>query len=489
MTDQPPFGAATTATVTPLPAADKPDSGIRNRPRSDLPPHDPDAEQAILGTILRTAQLDQASAVALVELAPDPACFYRPHHETLAVQLRAAAAAGEPLEPVAVLARLQNAGEMRGPLTGAYLHDLVERAILPGSMSWYAERVRELWADRCALQAVDRARQRLAGVHDRGERHSALYEAMGELENALDPNPNGHRELTTGSAFLAAPDAEYDWLIPGLIERGDRVIWTAGEGHGKTTLLRQFGVQGASGIHPFGGSDYEPLTVLMVDVENGERQTRRKLRPLILAAGINYSDRLYIELRPGGLDLAGQTDDAAWLHELAAAARPDLLIIGPLYKLHRGNPIDEEPAKAIADVIDRIRVEHGCAVMMEAHTPHAENRKGATRPIRPYGASLWMRWPEFGLHLSEQGAISHWKDRDERDWPGLIERGGTWPWTPAARPRDDLWARIQTLCTEAGDQLSYRDLAGVIGCSHMSVARAIDEHRADWDALKGAGPA
>src|SRR5690606_18474248 len=32
--------------------------------------------------------------------------------------------------------------------------------------------------------------------------------------------------------FLAEPDPEYDWLIPGLLERGDRVILTGQEGRG-----------------------------------------------------------------------------------------------------------------------------------------------------------------------------------------------------------------------------------------------------------------
>jgi replicative DNA helicase len=495
VTDQPPFPGAA-ATVTPLPPPPAGGSGVTPppadrsaRPRSDAPPHDPDAEQAILGTILRAGQDDRDAAAALLGQAPDPPCFYRPHHETLAAQLRAAAADGSPLEPVAMLARLQKAGEMRGPLTAPYLHELITRAIPAASMPWYAERVRELWADRRALEAVDRARQRLTGVHDRGDRHGALYEAMGELENALDPTPNGHRELTTGSAFLAAPEAEYDWLIPGLLERQDRVILTGGEGHGKSTLLRQLGVQTSSGIHPFGGSDYEPLTVLMVDVENTARQARRALRPLLLAAGVSYRDQLYIEVRPAGIDLTGDPADVDWLLTLAGLAHPDLLIIGPLYKLHHGNPNDEEPAKAVAEVLDRIRDEHNCAVLMEAHSPHAENRRNAERPKRPAGWSGWMRWPEFGLHLGEHGAITHWRGaRDERTWPGLLDRGGAWPFTGATRPRDDLWARIKALCVEAGDQLSMRDLAKMTGVSHMTVSRVVGEHPAAWDQLAGGNP-
>jgi ATPase subunit of ABC transporter with duplicated ATPase domains len=61
-------------------------------------------------------------------------------------------------------------------------------------------------------------------------------------------------------AFLAEPDPEYDWLIPGLLERGDRVIVTGQEGKGKSTLLRQIGVQVAAGIHPFTLDDIVPTS-------------------------------------------------------------------------------------------------------------------------------------------------------------------------------------------------------------------------------------
>ena len=34
--------------------------------------------------------------------------------------------------------------------------------------------------------------------------------------------------------------------------------------------------------------------------------------------------------------------------------------------------------------------------------------------MRPYGASIWMRWPEFGLHITDTGQLKHWRgDRDE----------------------------------------------------------------------------
>ena len=147
-----------------------------------------------------------------------------------------------------------------------------------------------------------------------------------------------------------------------------------------------------------------------------------------------------------------------------------------------GDPTEETSAKKVTEVLDRIRVETGAALLLEAHSPHATG--GGKRPIRPYGASLWLRWPEFGLSLSGEGHLLHWRGpRDERDWPAALERGGEWPWTPVTNAAEIRWARIVELCTEAGDQLSGRDLAKIIGAGLGTIQRDIAKHPNEWAKL------
>ena len=56
------------------------------------------------------------------------------------------------------------------------------------------------------------------------------------------------------AAIMATADAheddDYDWVIPGLFERQDRMIVTGAEGYGKTTWLRQLAIMFAAGLHP-----------------------------------------------------------------------------------------------------------------------------------------------------------------------------------------------------------------------------------------------
>ena len=289
----------------------------------------------------------------------------------------------------------------------------------------------------------------------------------------LDPDPDL-------DALLTEPEPAYDWLIPDVIERGDRVILTGHEGTGKSTLLRQLAVQCASGIHPFTLEDMDPLTVLFVDLENSRKQSKRKLRPLRIAAGERYPAKLMHPVIHGqGLDLT-TLPDQIWLDERIRADRPDLLFIGPIYKMVGGDPTEEEPARKVVNLLDQMREHYGIAMFIEAHSPHAQN--GSKRVERPYGASIWVRWPEFGLHLAPTGQLNHWRgDRDERQWPAALKRGGDWPWSPELDPKAHTFARVLDLLTERGQVLSYRELADELGVSKSWIEKVIKANPANQD--------
>jgi hypothetical protein len=169
---------------------------------------------------------------------------------------------------------------------------------------------------------------------------------------------------------------------------------------------------------------------------------RRKLRPLATQArlrGQGAGQTLFIEGRPEGLDL---TDPAGqqWLVARVAALQPAALFTGSLYKLFEGDPNKEEPARAVSAVLDRCRAVANCAIVIEAHSGHSSNQAGE-RHVRPIGASLWLRWPEFGYGLRPTKDFDKntrvvdfvgWRgDRDERDWPRRLKAGSVWPWEQA----------------------------------------------------------
>jgi replicative DNA helicase len=250
---------------------------------------------------------------------------------------------------------------------------------------------------------------------------------------------DGDITTPTLGEFLDTSDPEYQWVIPGLLERGDRMLLTGGEGLGKSFLQRQLAVCAAAGVHPFSRTKVPPVRVLYVDCENGAVKLRRALRPLVAQAtllGEDPRERMYLEAVPAGLDLT-KPEDEAWLVKRVSALQPALLFVGPIYRLHSDDPNKEEPARKVTAVLDRCRSAANCALVAEAHAGHGHAQ--GERPLRPTGTSLWLRWPEFGYGM--QPAEGHtainrrvnlrsWRgDREERDWPPSLRSGGPLPWT------------------------------------------------------------
>jgi hypothetical protein len=304
--------------------------------------------------------------------------------------------------------------------------------------------------------------------------------------NGIDP---GVAEVPATTELVVEPDIDdllhgedderYDWLIDGAIERTDRLLLTGREGAGKSLLLQQICTQAAHACHPFGGDDLEAVRTVLVDLENSENELRRRLRPLRLKAGDRLERRrLFVYSRPEGLDLTGDEEDRQWLRERLRRTTAELLCIGPLYKMAGGNPNDEEDSKALATFLDELRAEFGVAVIIEAHMTHEGGG-------RPFGWSGWRRWPEIGLELRESGELIHWRT-PRHPTPGIppaLRRGGEWPFTPATRARDVLWARIVETYQDRPTRPSLRDMGTAFSLSHSTIRRTLEDHVSEWEAM------
>lgn len=450
-----------------------PPGGPSDGDGTTLPPHDHDAERDVLAGILHTpTTLDQ---VTLTLTAED---FHHPAHELIYHAILTLYARARPIDITTVANQLgTDLPRIGGRSTLEQLH---YRGLGIADPAWHADIVRDK-ADRRRLDTIGDRFKELARTGD-ATGAQLLDTAAGELE-AIPRGVPGVEPHIAGQPideFLAGDDPEYDWLVPGLLERQDRLIVTAGEGKGKSTLCRQIGIQTAAGIHPFTGERIPPITALILDLENSRRQSRRKLRPLRIQAGRELDPaRLIIECRTGGIDLT-QPDDKAWLRSLIREHRPDLLITGPIYKMASGDTDKEKDSKPVALALDALRDEFDLAVILEAHTRKADTSDPRKRSKEPYGWSGWMRWPEFGIHLSDDGEITHWRGaRDEREWPHGLTRGGTWPWSASMTIANQNWVRIRQAIRDAGRKLDAGELVDATGLSRATVYRVLGEHSAD----------
>lgn len=332
-------------------------------------------------------------------------------------------------DPVTVLGVLTDAG-IRG-IDAARLFDLMHTTPTAAGATQYARQVHDGAVRRRLWQFATRTQQLATGP-------GTTVEIMNTARTEWD----AVRGLTAEKLHAATLDEvldgtdEYDWLIPNLLERRDRLVLTGGEGAGKSTFVRQIAICAAAGIHPITFQTIDPVRVLVVDAENTETQWRRAVRPLVAKARqVGTADpgaslRLACASR---LDITTERDLGA-VHRLIDEHKPDLLMIGPLYKLiPRAINSDDDAAPMLA-ALDSLRA-RGLALVMEAHAGHAMTA-GGQRDLRPRGSSALLGWPEFGLGIAldrDDPQLAHlvrWRgDRDQRDWPRDLVRGGDWPWT------------------------------------------------------------
>ena len=212
------------------------------------------------------------------------------------------------------------------------------------------------------------------------------------------------------------------------------MIITGYEGLGKTTWIRQMGICASAGINPITLDHLpKPIKTLVVDVENSEKQWRRETYGMARFAA-NYGpasprDNMHVYCGPR-MDLR-KDKDLGLVHRLVDEHQPEILFIGPIYRLvPNGINSDEEAAPLIA-ALDTLR-DRGLVLVMEAHAPKGQNGE---RNIAPRGSAALMGWPEFGFGLAPKqdgsGAdIVRWRaDRDaKREWPVELDRWSQLPW-------------------------------------------------------------
>lgn len=406
-----------------------------------------DAERAVLAAAIMSRQ----GRNILGRLTSGDFCDTR--HRVIASVITDMTNHDMPVDELTIVDELRNRGKLSTP-GGAgglmYVVGLTTNVnVVAASAEYYADQVR-LAARLRVTRDVGRTMANRAELEGAGEEIEGLLRASRESLDSI-PGPlvvQDDDSMDTLQQIMSEQDAPDEWLIPGLLTREERVVFVAGEGVGKTSLLRQIAVCAAGGLNPWSGQRVaDGLRVLFIDPENSRNQSRRAyrwvsgkcVRPLIAR---DWKSRIIHKTRNDGVDLASA--DASWFREVADRTSPDLIILGSAYKLMRGDPQKDVDVMALLNIIDKVRVEHRCAVMIETHSPGGS--AGASREMRPYGSSVWRRWPEVGVGYyrdESEGVVQYptprnlqmveWRGaREPRDWPPFIEHGGPseMPWVP-----------------------------------------------------------
>lgn len=382
------------------------------------------------------------------------AAFTDPTHGIVATVLRDRFTRRIPIDPITIAEDAASlAGtDHRSSLVREFVRAATATAPPLSSWEYYADLVTTYAAARAAHAVGQRLAQRMDGPVDADQLTAAVDQARSSLEG-LGRTSAAVEPPMSLQALMDEQAPEHDWLVPNLLERMDRLIFTGYEGTGKSFLLAQFALTIAAGLHPFAGVLINPagMRVLVLDCENSKWQVKRRYESVVGRINqaremhgvtpVDWSEHLRFVLRPEGVDLADGREFSR-IESAIAATAPDLVLAGPLYRMHKANINEEQAARELVDALDRLRIKYRFTLICEAHVGHVGETSGG-RKLRPTGSSLFLRWPEFGYGIRGFGDAASeehpstvelvaWRGaRDERKWPHLLKHSSNeLPWTP-----------------------------------------------------------
>lgn len=387
-------------------------------------PADPEIEKAVVGDMLNLPDI-----VGEVSAMLTGADFYDRVCGTAFDIVVSHWRHGRTVSPVLLSRELDAAGRTPPP---TWMADVLSAGW--GAWRSHVEVIVDERMKRDALGVCAEGVTALRSPEGAAETISSMVQHLSRIESPIGHTPAG---FSTIDDLLAAEDQAMDeWVVPGLLRRGWRVLVVAGEGGGKSTLLRQFAVASSQGLHPLG---FTPMghncRVLLVDLENPTNLVRRSLRQMTRLVPDYEPGNVYVWSNPRGIDMNSRVG-LSELTSAVAAAQPSLVLLGPAYKLYRrhNRQTDEEAVAEVQSTLDDLRTRYGFATMLEHHAPHGY---AGSRDMRPVGTSLWLRWPELGFGMVAESKerpfpvnLQRWRhDRDrEHAWPDKLDRGDQWPW-------------------------------------------------------------
>jgi len=274
---------------------------VRHVGPGELPlPHSPEAEEALLGTIL----LDAASMAAALEHLSVEDFFLERHQRIFQAMIRLFENQ-HGIDVVTVSDALRNQGDLDFVGGPAFLSHLVREASSPSGIDAQARIIRERALVRRMIQAagtivsegygaeiepqeyLDRAEKRVLAIREDQVRRSVVT-----LAEAVDRSMEKVRQQYEQRSPITGVTTGYADLnrMLGGFQKSDLVIVAARPSMGKTAFALNLAINAAVGAR----GDGEPATVLFCSLEMNETQITDRL--LAIRSGVDAG-----RLRPGQL--------------------------------------------------------------------------------------------------------------------------------------------------------------------------------------------
>ena len=319
-----------------------------------------------------------------------------------------------------------------------------------GSVNYYAERLRDASARRFAVAALTRGLQRLQSREAVAD--EIVHDVQSELASLPKPASTDDDSWSL-EEIMGLEMEESRFTLPSLLKRNERLVITGSEGGGKSVFVYQMLTGAAFGVDTFTLQRSEPQRVLFLDVENNAFQARAnldKIVPTLREIAPNETPN-WRSLKRRVVDLLATKDRADVIRRVVHYS-PDILYMGTAYKLTDVSDDAHRSVRAIQSVVDRIRQEVDCTVIVEHHAGHGTMND--RNNMRPEGSSYWLRWPDFGYGMQPMSTkdgrrlmrLGAWRgDRaTDRRFPVAVKQGDVFPWVPIYQDEwDAIYSHMQ----------------------------------------------
>jgi len=299
-----------------------------------LPPHNEDAEQSVLGSMM----LDRTALSAAMEFL-DPESFYRPAHQKIFNAILNLDGRGEPVDQISVVDELKRSGDLQATGGAYYITELTEKIPSTANARYYARLVMESSALRALIQLSAELSTEAYETRERvddllGKAESKIFELSEKrfksadfirIRTALDEafaqadkfheNPGDIRGVATGFEKL-------DEITSGF-QKSDLIIVAARPSMGKTALALSIARNAAVKYH-------RKIGIFSLEMSNYQLAMRLLCSEARVDAHLVRTGRLPSNLWPRLSTAAGNLaeaeiylDDSASLNitELRAKAR------------------------------------------------------------------------------------------------------------------------------------------------------------------------
>lgn len=292
--------------------------------------------------------------------------------------------------------------------------------------------------------------------------------------SALAAVPEPHRSWLRHVSELDAEDAgDADWLIPGILARGEHHQLVAPPKEGKTILALAVAVSVAAGL-PFAGwpKPSAPAPVIIIAEEGRRRDLQDQLERIAAGLGVNLEELpIYVAHRQ-----AFRLDDAAWVQRVCAVItylQPGLLVLDHLTAMHR---LDENPAAEMGRLLDSLN----SFLEVKSRRLGRPGQATTVSPVRTAVLLLHHARKEAAASSSYQGrgssalpaaADAIWGIRSKKDNAGKLQRLDVQ--YSGRRPLEPLAVRVEetgsTLRLIADDTTSETRDRGSNGKGHADI--------------------